>query len=128
MLILILSVWLALKKKAINKGPDYLKGIIRQICEVVLIPIGPFYDQIQLSQVKRDKGICFKVIEKENIQQFWKEKSSEWIFTLNTNHIALKAKVLFSGAIEIWITATTIVFKNPTNGCLCGASCNIEMY
>lgn len=51
------------KKKAINKGPDYLKGIIRQICEVVLIPSGPFYDQIQLSQVKRDRGICFKMIK-----------------------------------------------------------------
>lgn len=62
------------KKKAINKGPDYLKGIIRQICEVVLIPSGLFYDQIQLSQVKRNKGICFKMIEKENIQQIWKER------------------------------------------------------
>lgn len=37
-----------LKKKAINNGPDYLKGIIRQICEGVLIPSGPFYDRLQL--------------------------------------------------------------------------------
>lgn len=53
-------------KKAINKGLDYLKGIIRQICEVVLIPSGPFYDQIQLCQIKRNKDICFKLIEKIN--------------------------------------------------------------
>lgn len=116
MLILILSVWLALKKKAINKGPDYLKGIIRQICEVVLILCGPFYDQIQLSDRERKHTTDLK-----------REKSSKWIFTPNINHVALKAKVLFSGAIGIWITATTTVFHNPGNGCLGGASCNGEM-
>lgn len=42
MLILIPSVWLVKKKKAINKGADYLKGIIRQICMSFLIPSGPF--------------------------------------------------------------------------------------
>lgn len=63
-----------LKKKAINKGPDYLKGIIRQICEIVLIPSGPLYGQIQLSQVKRDKGICFKLVEKKSYNRGEKRK------------------------------------------------------
>lgn len=53
-------------KKAINNGPDYLKGIIRQICEVVLIPIGTLCDPVWISQVNMDKGTCFKMKEKNH--------------------------------------------------------------
>lgn len=47
-------------KKPLTTGPDYLKGIIRQICESVRIPSGPFYDQTELHKSKGIKVCVLK--------------------------------------------------------------------
>lgn len=77
-------------KKAINNRPDYLKGIIRQICEGVLIPSGPFYDPIQLPWVKRDESICFKIKEKNHTIDLKKKKRKVDSNHPNINYAAEK--------------------------------------